>query len=124
MHSFTGRIAVGAIVLMMSSILHGPVMADQDISGKYTMKGKSDLSASAGYAGTCELKQEKSIYDVTCVSGNYNYRGKGMVHGGAFSLYRGQFLVVYDIGKDGMLTGRWVNGTSGETGKEILTPVK
>lgn len=100
------------------------VCAAADISGKYSMKGKSDLATAAGYQGTCELRQQVAIYDATCVSGNDNYRGKGILHGQGFSLYLGQFLVVYEIGGDGVMTGRWVNGVNGETGKETLTPIK
>ena len=103
--------------------LAAPVCAAADIAGKYRMKGKSDLPTGAGYDGICESQRQGTIHDVTCISGNDNYRGKGIVHGQGFLTLPGSILVVYEIGEDGV-TGRWVNGINGETGKETLTPIK
>lgn len=102
------------------------VAAGKDLSGDYAMKGASLINKGPGYAGNCTLKPSGEIYDVNCVntgSGD-KYVGKGIVRGDIFSLYLGEYLVVYKIEADGRLVGNWAHSKSSDYGEEILTPKK
>jgi len=98
--------------------------AEMDISGDYAMKGTSLINTGPGYAGDCTLTPKGKTYDVNCVntgSGD-KYAGKGIVRGDHFSLYLGEYLVVYKIAADGKLVGNWAHARSDDYGEEILTP--
>lgn len=100
------------------------VAAERDISGDYAMKGTSLINTGPGYAGDCTLKPKGKVYTVNCVntgSGD-KYVGKGIVRGDQFSLYLGEYLVVYKIEADGKLVGNWAHSRSDDYGEEILTP--
>ena len=110
------------ILALLAFVVPNIVVAESpDLSGSYTMAGKSDLSQSE-YSGTCELSQIDDHYEVECLSSGDQYQGRGMLTDGVFSLYLGQFLVVYQVAKDGSLAGRWVHSGNGEMGRETLTP--
>lgn len=104
----------------------GPAAAAEaqtaDLSGKYLMEGRQDGRTSPPYRGECDLKRASSYYNVFCVNGDDKYTGKGVVSGNIFSLYLGEYLVVYQIGGSGTLEGAWVHAASDATGKETLTP--
>lgn len=102
------------------------VAEEKDISGDYSMKGSSLVNKGPGYAGNCTLAPKDKIYDVNCVntgSGD-KYVGKGILRGDLFSLYLGEYLVVYKIEADGKLVGNWAHSRSADYGEEILTPKK
>jgi len=94
-----------------------------DLSGKYAMKGQGDLPNDPPYGGVCNLKLVSPVYEVMCLNDNGDrYQGKGILEGDTFSLYLGEYLVVYKVAKDGSLIGRWAHAHSKGTGKESLTP--
>ena len=100
--------------------------AERNVAGEYSMQGKSLRASGPGYKGDCTLKANGEVVDVNCVntgSGD-KYVGKGIVRGDHFSLYLGEYLVVYAIGADGKLTGNWAHSRSNDYGEEILTPKK
>lgn len=100
------------------------VAAERDIAGDYAMTGTSLVNKGPGYSGTCTLKASGQVYDVNCVntgSGD-KYIGKGLVRGDHFSLYLGEYLVVYRIGADGQLVGNWTHARSNDYGEETLMP--
>ena len=89
------------------------------------MKGQGNLPADAPYSGRCELTLSEQVYDARCVNDNGDrYAGKGILEGEIFSLYLGEYLVVYRVGPDHTLTGRWAHSRSPGTGQETLTPVQ
>lgn len=100
--------------------------ADGDIAGDYSMKGKSLRDGGSGYAGNCTLKPNGKVYDVNCVNSGSGdkYVGKGLLRGDQFSLYLGEYLVVYKRESDGRLVGNWAHSNSDDYGEEILTPKK
>lgn len=111
-------------VLAVALFAFPAAAAEMDISGDYAMKGTSLINKGPGYAGNCTLKPQGKVYDVNCVntgSGD-KYVGKGIVRGDHFSLYLGEYLVVYKIGADGKLVGNWAHARSQDYGEEILTP--
>jgi len=115
-----GALIVSAAAITASSAIG----AEREISGDYAMKGKSLSGGGPGYAGTCTLKRNEKVYQVNCVntgSGD-KYVGKGIVRDDMFSLYLGEYLVVYRIEADGTLNGNWAHARSDDYGEEILTP--
>ncbi len=100
--------------------------AEGDLSGAYLMNGVSLKPNSPTYAGECNLTLKGEVYDVDCVntgSGD-KYKGKGLRRGEQFSLYLGEYLLVYRIGADGTLDGNWAHADSDDYGKETLKPKK
>lgn len=100
--------------------------AEGDLSGTYAMNGVSLKPNSPTYAGECKLDLKGEVYDVDCVntgSGD-KYKGKGLRRGEQFSLYLGEYLLVYRIGADGTLDGNWAHADSDDYGKETLKPKK
>lgn len=117
-----GALIFGGAILVTA----GALGAERDISGDYAMKGKSLNSTGPGYAGNCTLKHDDKVYKVNCVntgSGD-KYVGKGIIRDQLFSLYLGEYLVVYRIEADGTLNGNWAHSSSDDYGEEILTPKK
>jgi hypothetical protein len=96
-----------------------------DLSGAYVMKGQGNLPADPPYRGRCELALNDRVYTATCVNDNGDrYVGKGILEGDVFSLYLGEYLVVYRVGPDRSLTGRWAHTRSQDTGQESLVPIQ
>ena len=111
----------------------------RDMSGDYVMKGKGVQAEDRAYSGTCTFKAEGALYDVSCFNSDtrHTYSGKGLALGDQFSIvigdllkgdhssaYVGEYLVVYRVASDGVLSGRWVHAASGAHGEEMLTPKK
>ena len=100
--------------------------AEGNLSGTYLMDGISLKPNSPSYTGECKLELKGEVYDVDCVntgSGD-KYKGKGLRRGEQFSLYLGEYLLVYRIGADGTLDGNWAHSDSDDYGKETLKPKK
>src|SRR6266446_906353 len=98
--------------LMGLSVLGVSALADpgHDLSGAYTMNGQGNLPADPPYGGRCELTLNDRVYTATCVNDNGDrYVGKGIQEGEIFSLYLGEYLVVYRVRPDRTLTGRWAH---------------
>lgn len=100
--------------------------AEGNLSGTYVMDGISLKPNSPSYTGECKLELKGEVYDVDCVntgSGD-KYKGKGLRRGEQFSLYLGEYLLVYRIGADGTLDGNWAHADSDDYGRETLKPKK
>lgn len=120
--SAMGLAVVAAMVVGMPSV-HA---AEGDLSGTYAMNGISLKPNSPAYTGECKLALKGEVYDVDCVntgSGD-KYKGKGLRRGEQFSLYLGEYLLVYRIGTDGTLDGNWAHAESDDYGTETLKPKK
>lgn len=97
---------------------------ERDLSGDYAMKGTSLRPNSRGYEGDCTLKRHDKVYKVNCVNSGSGdkYAGTGILRRNQFSLYLGEYLVVYDVAPDGSLSGNWAHARSDDYGEEALTP--
>jgi hypothetical protein len=93
-----------------------------DLTGRYVMEGSMDGPRGQSYKGECNLQRNGTYYRAFCVNGNDRYTGKGLASGETFSLYLGEYLLVYRIAPDRRLAGTWVHIASDATGKETLTP--
>jgi hypothetical protein len=118
-------------ILAFAIIVQFPVVAaafaaERDLSGDYTMNGTSLKPNSRAYQGVCTLKAAASVYDVNCTNTDSGdkYVGKGLARGDQFSLYLGEYLVVYHVETDGRLVGNWAHSRSDDYGQETLTPKK
>ncbi|OGI70457.1 MAG: hypothetical protein A2W18_10325 [Candidatus Muproteobacteria bacterium RBG_16_60_9] len=114
-----GLAALGALTVASTGIA-----ADRDLSGKYAMEGTSLRPNFRPYGGECVLKRSAWIYQVNCVntgSGD-KYVGKGIQRGDLFSLYLGEYLVVYRVAVNGKLDGDWAHARSDDYGRESLMP--
>ncbi len=100
--------------------------AERDISGTYAMSGTSLRPNSTAYAGVCKLVKAATVYKVNCINTGSadKYAGKGILTGELFSLYLGEYLVVYNLKPDGELDGKWAHARSDDFGKEVLKPKK
>jgi len=98
--------------------------ADRNLSGKYAMEGTSLRPNSRPYVGECELARQGPIYQVNCTNTDSGdkYVGKGIQRGDLFSLYLGEYLVVYRVESDGKLNGNWAHAGSDDYGREALVP--
>ncbi|MGE0853222.1 MAG: hypothetical protein AB7O44_27040 [Hyphomicrobiaceae bacterium] len=118
------KLAAYASLGAASAAIGSAAAADGDLSGKYAMSGASTRANSPAYSGECTLLLTGEVYVVNCVnegSGD-RYEGKGLRRGGLFSLYLGEYLVVYRIESDGTLVGDWAHTRSDDYGKETLKP--
>ena len=119
------RTAVVFLAALATAFSVGTTVAqEKDLSGDYAMKGTSLRPNSQGYAGECTLKRRDKVYDVNCVNSGSGdkYVGTGILRGNQFSLYLGEYLVVYDVSADGKLSGNWAHSRSPDYGEESLTP--
>lgn len=100
--------------------------AQDNLSGTYEMSGISLKPDSPAYAGECKLELKGEVYDVDCINAGSldRNKGKGLRRSEQFSLYLGEYLVVYRIGADGTLDGNWAHAESNDYGKETLKPRK
>jgi hypothetical protein len=127
-----GVVAVGLIVSMALT----DAAEQRDFSGEYVMAGKGAGENDSPYIGTCTLKAVEKLYDVACFNSEtrHTYTGKGIGLGDQLSIvigdvlkgdhstaYYGEYLVVYRVGADGSMKGRWVQALSGAHGEETLT---
>lgn len=114
-----------AIVSASSILVALPTLAaDQDISGEYAMKGTSLRPNSRPYVGVCTLKLNGPAYAVNCTNTDSGdkYIGRGLLRGDMFSLYLGEYLVVYQVHSNGSLVGNWAHAPSDDYGEETLSP--
>ena len=131
--------AVAVLVASVFIVTSAQAAEPRDMSGDYVMKGKGVQAEDRAYSGTCSFKAEGALYDVSCFNSDtrHTYSGKGLALGDQFSIvigdllkgdhssaYVGEYLVVYRVASDGVLTGRWVHAASGAHGEEVLTPKK
>lgn len=117
----TRFLAGAAIAALSLSLLPAGASA---LEGRYRMEGTSSRNPGP-YSGTCDLTRQETWYDVRCVNANGDrYSGKGMLKDKAFSLYLGEYLLVYEVRPDGVLDGHWVHLNSQDIGVETLTPAK
>ncbi len=88
------------------------------------MEGTSLRPNSRAYVGECELKRNDPVYEVKCINTHSGdkYIGKGIQRGELFSLYLGEYLIVYRVSPAGRMDGHWVHVRSSDYGQETLTP--
>lgn len=130
----------GAVLFVASLIGSVAHAADQrDLSGEYVMAGKGVGEGDTAYIGTCTLKADDTLYEVSCFNSDtrHTYTGRGIALGDQLStvigdvlkgdhsrVYAGEYLVMYRVAADGSMKGRWVHALSGTHGDETLTPKK
>lgn len=112
-------IVCSSAVLLLAEVADA---ADGDLSGAYAMTGTSLRPNSQTYEGECILALVGEVYNVTCINSGSGdkYVGKGIRRGDQFSLYLGEYLIVYRIEENGRLTGSWAHSRSDDYGKENL----
>ncbi|MFA5949262.1 MAG: hypothetical protein WC807_03155 [Hyphomicrobium sp.] len=117
-------LAVLCAALASSAFAPSVLAADKDLSGEYAMKGTSLRPNSTPYVGVCTLKLEGPAYNVNCTNTDSGdkYVGRGLQRGDMFSLYLGEYLIVYHVQGDGALAGNWAHARSNDYGEETLSP--
>jgi hypothetical protein len=118
----------------------GPAGAEQSsvLAGDYVMRGRGFGPHDSAYEGTCSLRGDGPVYEVSCFNQatRHTYAGRGLAvgdtlsitigdmlrgdHGGVFA---GEYLVVYKRRQNGLLEGTWTDTRGGAAGAETLTPV-
>lgn len=110
-----------------------------DLAGEYLMRGRGFAPGDSAYVGTCSLRGDGPVYEVSCFNEatRHTYAGRGLAvgdtlsitigdmlrgdHGGVFA---GEYLVVYRRGPNGLLEGTWTETRGGAAGAETLTPIR
>jgi hypothetical protein len=130
--------AVPFAVLVLAAGFAGAAWAGQssDLAGEYVMRGKGFGANDTPYEGTCSLRGDGPILEVSCFneSTRHTYVGRGLAQGDSLSitigdllsgdhggLFVGEYLVVYRRGPNGLLEGTWVATRGGASGSETLT---
>jgi hypothetical protein len=108
------------------------------LAGDYRMEGRGLAPEDSPYQGTCSLRGDGPVYDVSCFNADtrHTYVGRGLAdgdrlaifigdslrgdHGGVFA---GEYLVLYQRQPDGVLAGTWIAAASRAAGRETLTPL-
>jgi hypothetical protein len=132
--SVIGGIASLAMALTASA---ASAAGEVDFAGDYVMRGKGFAANDSAYQGTCTLKREAAVYQVSCYNQDtrHTYTGKGLATGDTLAIFigdllqgdhnrsfTGEYLVVYRRQADGSLTGTWVHSETDSAGSETLTP--
>ena len=109
------------------------------LAGDYRMQGRGFAPADSPYQGTCSLRGDGPVYDVSCFNADtrHTYVGRGLAdgdtlaifigdslrgdHGGIFA---GEYLVLYRRQSNGVLEGTWIAAASSAAGRETLTPLR
>ncbi len=119
----------------------GPVGAEQSggLAGDYEMRGKGFGPNDSAYEGTCALRGNGPIYEVSCFNQatRHTYIGRGLAAGDTLSItigdmlrgdhggvFAGEYLVVYKRKPNGLLEGTWTETRGGAAGTEALTPMR
>jgi hypothetical protein len=109
------------------------------LAGDYVMRGRGFAPNDSAYEGTCSLRGDGPVYEVSCFNKatRHTYAGRGLAvgdtlaitigdmlrgdHGGVFA---GEYLVVYKHGPNGLLEGTWTETRGSAAGAETLTPIR
>jgi hypothetical protein len=133
--------AAALVVLVLATGFTGPMRAERSdiLAGDYVMRGKGFGSNDSAYEGTCSLRGDGLIYEVSCFNQatRHTYVGRGLVAGDTFSItigdmlrgdhggvFAGEYLVVYKRRPNGLLEGTWSETRGGSAGTETLTPMR
>lgn len=116
------RRAIGLLAVLGLLGVNEAFAAEPDLSGSYAMKGTSLRPNSRPYIGECNLARAGQVYDVNCVNTDSGdkYEGKGIQRGDQFSLYLGEYLLVYRVDAAGNLAGNWAHARSDDYGEETM----
>jgi hypothetical protein len=116
-------IALAAALLLVI----GRPAAAADLSGKYTVEGRDPGGQS--YVGEVEVMKKGATYHVLWVLGDSRAIGTGIQNGRVFAVtyvMRGVPLpgiAIYDIARDGRLSGRFTMLGQEVVGDETWTPL-
>jgi hypothetical protein len=133
--------APSLVLIVLAAGLCGPARAAQPggLAGEYVMRGRGLAPYDSAYEGTCSLRGDGPVYEVSCFNKatRHTYAGLGLSvgdtlsitigdmlrgdHGGVFA---GEYLVVYKRGPNGLLEGTWTATRGGSVGTETLTPIR
>lgn len=124
------RMCAATLFAIMFLASTAPAADAPDIAGRYAVSG--DNGNGTSYAGTVEFTKEGEGYLVKWATGNFTYTGVGVRDENTVAVairyekdpaYSG--IIVYRIGADGVLKGRWTaTGYKGKVLTETLTPAK
>ena len=132
--------APSLVLLALAAGFGGGADAGQPgaLAGDYVMQGRGFEANDAAYEGTCSLRGDGPVYQVSCFNNatRHTYTGRGLAVGDTFSItigdmlrgdhggvFAGEYLVVYQRKPNGLLEGSWIETRGGATGAETLTPI-
>jgi hypothetical protein len=130
--------AVSFAFLVIGTGSAGISWAEQssDLAGEYVMRGRGVGPGDSPYEGTCSLRGDGPVLEVSCFNQEtgHTYVGRGLASGETLSItigdvlsgdhggvFVGEYLVVYRRGPNGLLEGTWVETRGGASGVETLT---
>ncbi len=133
--------ALSLVVFVLTTGFTGPVRAEQSdvLAGDYVMRGKGFGPNDSAYEGTCSLRGEGPVYEVSCFNQatRHTYVGRGLAASDTFSItigdvlrgdhgavFAGEYLVVYKRKPNSLLDGTWTETRGGAAGTETLTPIR
>ena len=133
--------APSLVLLVLATGFTGPVRAEQSdvLAGDYVMRGKGFNPSDSAYEGTCSLRGDGPVYEVSCFNQatRHTYVGRGLAVGNTFSVtigdmlrgdhggvFAGEYLVVYMRKPNGLLEGTWTETRGSAAGTETLTPMR
>ena len=97
-----------------SSSAVSPASPTDNIAGRYSIEGANPNGST--YGGEVNITVDSGVYDFRWrISNGDTYRGKGRLRGKTLSVDWGQqYPVIYQVGDDGTLRGKWANGRASE----------
>jgi hypothetical protein len=134
-------VAPSLVLLALAAGFGGPTGAGQPggLAGEYVMRGRGFAPNDSAYEGTCLLRGDGPVYEVSCFNKatRHTYAGRGlavgdtlsitigdMLRGDHGSVFAGEYLVVYKRGPNGLLEGTWTDTQGSAAGTETLTPMR
>jgi hypothetical protein len=112
--------ALVALFYCLATELPATAQGFGEIGGTYSARGTNPNGST--YYGTVIIKSEGDHYQFTwLIAGNQTIKGVGVASGNTLVVEWGQkYPVIYNVGSDGLLRGKWDNGRAIET----LTPMR
>lgn len=130
---------IAPLVLLVLTAGFGGVAQSAVLAGDYLMQGRGFGPDDSAYAGTCSLRGDGPVYEVSCFNEatRHTYTGRGLAVGDTLAItigdvlrgdhgrvFAGEYLVVYRRGPNGLLEGTWTETGGGAAGTETLTPIR
>ena len=133
--------APSLVLVVLAAGFGGPAGAEQSdaLAGDYVMRGRGFAPDDSAYEGTCSLRGDGPVYEVSCFNKatRHTYAGRGLSVGDTLSItigdtlrgdhgsvFVGEYLVVYKRGPNRLLEGTWIDTRGGAAGTETLTPIR
>lgn len=111
--------SLAAIVLISLAFpTLAPAETNAGVNGTYNVRGTN--SNGSTYSGTAEVVAQGTSVRMSWVIANGDkFKGTGKIEGNRLVVDWGQkYPVIYEVGRGGVLNGKWDNGR----GSETLTP--